>query len=400
MMAMMLVASAMAFAGDSPELKAILKAKTYEEAKQLLDATIGQLASSEEKAKAYNKLVDLALEKVNKETTIITENQLAEQMKTGKVQAYDTLGLAEAICNAINAAIECNKYDQQPNAKNKVSPKFADKNAQRVWVIRPNLVNIGQEEARKGNDAGVLKYWGAFLDSAEDPLFEKQDKKPEETYIGQVAFFTASYAYQAKEFARASKYCDIAMRDANERERALALKMTLMKEDLKTREDSLQYIDQLKALYAQDSSNPTILENIYNMYNAIGEKETAMRVLDEALAADPNNFVALADKGMALLGDGKTAEAVDYLRRAAQVKDDNAVILTYLGTSLCVSAQDLTDEAQKKAMYKEAIEAFDKAKQLDPDKLQSNWGYNRYNAYYNYYGPDAPETKQAEADSK
>ena len=32
--------------------------------------------------------------------------------------------------------------------------------------------------------------------------------------------------------------------------------------------------------------------------------------------------------------------------------------------------------------------------------MQSNWGYNRYNAYYNYYGEDAPETKQAEADSK
>ena len=32
--------------------------------------------------------------------------------------------------------------------------------------------------------------------------------------------------------------------------------------------------------------------------------------------------------------------------------------------------------------------------------LQSNWGYNRYNAYYNYYGENAPETKQAEADSK
>ena len=32
--------------------------------------------------------------------------------------------------------------------------------------------------------------------------------------------------------------------------------------------------------------------------------------------------------------------------------------------------------------------------------LQAKWGYNRYNAYYNYYGEDAPETKQAEADSK
>ena len=31
--------------------------------------------------------------------------------------------------------------------------------------------------------------------------------------------------------------------------------------------------------------------------------------------------------------------------------------------------------------------------------LQAKWGYNRYNAYYNHYGEDAPETKQAEAES-
>ena len=32
--------------------------------------------------------------------------------------------------------------------------------------------------------------------------------------------------------------------------------------------------------------------------------------------------------------------------------------------------------------------------------LQAKWGYNRYNAYYNYYGADAPETKKAEEESR
>ena len=60
MMAVMLVASATAFAGDSDALKAILKAKTYAEAEQLVKSSIDQLANAQEKAKAYNKLVDLA----------------------------------------------------------------------------------------------------------------------------------------------------------------------------------------------------------------------------------------------------------------------------------------------------------------------------------------------------
>ena len=61
MMAVMFVASATAFAGDSDALKAILKAKTYAEAETLLKSSLDQLVSAQEKAKAYNKLVDLAM---------------------------------------------------------------------------------------------------------------------------------------------------------------------------------------------------------------------------------------------------------------------------------------------------------------------------------------------------
>lgn len=51
-------------------------------------------------------------------------------------------------------------------------------------------------------------------------------------------------------------------------------------------------------------------------------------------------------------------------------------------------------------LSKEAVQALDKAKQLDPNKQQANWGYNRYQAYYGLYGADDPKTKDAELDTK
>ena len=51
MMAMFMVASATAFAGDSDALKAILKAKDYAEAEALLKSGLSQLANDQEKAK-------------------------------------------------------------------------------------------------------------------------------------------------------------------------------------------------------------------------------------------------------------------------------------------------------------------------------------------------------------
>ena len=64
MLALAAVFSASAFAQDV--YKQISKIKDYKEAYNLLQANLGSL-SAEEKAKCYNALVDLALDKVAKE---------------------------------------------------------------------------------------------------------------------------------------------------------------------------------------------------------------------------------------------------------------------------------------------------------------------------------------------
>ena len=401
-LAMMMVASATAFAGDSDGLKAILKAKTYTEADQLLKQNLASLADNAEKAKAYNHLLDLVMNKVNDETKIMLENQTSVQMgQADKVKPYDTLGLANAICQSIELAAECNKYDQLPNAKGKVAPKFAEKNAQRVWINRVHLVNIGQEEARKGNDDNVLKFWGTFVDSRNEPLFAAMDKAPEQSYIGQVAFFAGRYAYQAKDIERANKYFDEAMKDPEQKKEALNFKLIAMKSQLKTRQDSLNYVEQLKGLINDNPDNEVILDGLYSMYDGMKMKTEQKALLDGILAKNPNNFVALADMGIMYIGMNDYKAAIPYLRKAIAVNDQNPSVLYYLATSLCIQAQEeTTSAADKKNFYKEAVELYDKCKQIDPDQMQIKWGYNRFNAYYNHYGPEAPQTKQAENDYK
>ena len=399
MMAVMLVASATAFAGDSDALKAILKAKTYAEAEQLVKSSIDQLANAQEKAKAYNKLVDLAMDAFNEQSTIQTENQVAKQM--GKEEKpVDLKLMSEMAYAAVVAGQECDKYDQQPNEKGKVAPKFAAKNAQRLWLTpRNQLVNAGQDALTARDNENARKYWQLFTESSQYPMFKDCDREPQKPFFGQVARFAAVFAYQDKDMQKAVELADIAMQDPEEKENALNLKLEILSSELKTKDDSVKFCNQLKEIYANDK-NDGVMEKLYNVLLGMGEDAAAIKILDDALAANPSNFVALADKGLFLLQAQKAAEAVEYLKKAFDVKPDNAVIATYAGTAYSVQAQDTEDPTAKKALYKQAIELFDKAKELDPDRLQSNWGYNRYNAYYNYYGEDAPETKQAEADSK
>ena len=395
--AMMVLGATSAFAGDSDALKAIMKAKTYAEAEALVKQNLGQLANDAEKAKAYNKLVDLGMKDYNDQQSIMQTNQIMK-----KNDPVDEKVMNEGAYNALINALECDKYDQLPNAKGKVAPKFANANATRVWGARVQLVNAGQTAAQNNESDNVLKYWGAFLDTEDAPLFanKTKEKEGEKEYLGQVALFTARYAYQAKDPARCEKYCDMAMKDEKQAKDALNLKLYVMKDGLKTHADSLAYVDKLKAIYAQDETNEVVLDGLNSMFSSLKMEKEQMELLDAAIAKNPNNFVALANKGMVYIQKNDADNAIKCLKQALDAKPDNVVVLTYLGACYNSKAGNLQDPNGRKVVYQEAIKVLDKAKELDPEKAQANWGYTRYQAYYGYYGPTAAETKKAEAESK
>ena len=395
--AMMVLGATSAFAGDSDALKAVMKAKSYAEAEALLKQNLGQLANDAEKAKAYNKLVDLSMKAYNDQQSIMQTNQIMK-----KNDPIDENAMNEGAYNALLNAVECYKYDQLPNAKGKVAPKFGG-NAARVWSARIQLVNAGQTAAQNNKADDVLKYWGAYLDTETDPLFSSIDAKQKESekeYIGQVALFAARYAYQAKDGARCEKYCDIAMKSEKEAKDALNLKLYVLKDGLKTHADSLSYINKLKDLYAKDANNEVILDGLNSMYSSMRMQKEQEALLDEVLARNPNSFVALANRGMMFIQRNDADNAIKNLKKALDIKPDNVTVMVYLGACYNSKASALQDPNGRKVVYKEAINVLDKAKELDPEKSQANWGYTRYQAYYGYYGPTAAETKKAEEESK
>lgn len=403
--AMLLVGTSAAFAGDSEPLKAILKADNYAAAAQLLNANLGQLASPAEKAKAYNHVTTLALKIFDEQNAIEAANIQAQIQKT-KPQPFDTLAYYESAYNATVNALECAKYDAMPDAKGKVKPKFTATLSPLVANARLQLVTAGNYYAGKSDEANVLKYWGTFLDTDDNPMFAST-KASEKQFIGQVAYYTALYANQAKQYERAEKYADVAMADSAMHQNAENLKYAVMQKALNNRADSLAFADKLKAAVAAEPQNETVFGLLCNIYSGLNMTTELNAAVEDALKSNPNNFTAWAMKGQALANKNSKEEnpnwdeCIDCFKKAIAIKDDNSVALTYLGFALNAKAMLINNdpEAQKK-LYTESAGYLEKSRDVDPDRRQSNWAYPLFQCYYSLYGPDDSRTKEAEALTK
>ena len=353
--ALLAVTATSAFAQD---IKSVLKAKDYAEAQGQLQSCLSSL-NDEDKAKGYNKLVDLSFDKFNKENAVAVEAQTLEQMGQKSNKTYDKQGMYDALLNGLNNALECDKYDQLPNAKGKVAPKFRKKNADRIWPNRIQFVIAGQDGLQGDDQTVAYKYFAAYVDSYTAPLFADVDKGARDEYLGSVALNdTASY------------------------KEALGVKVAFMQQAMKTKEDSLRCLKDVEALYLKDKANENIFSVLAPLYGALGMQDKQDAILAERLAANPNDFMANLVKGQALMNASKWDEAIATLQKATAAKDD-ALALTFLGFCYNNKAAQQQDVAAMKGLFEKAKECFEKARDIDPNQQRASWSYMLDNTNYN-----------------
>ena len=399
--ALMMLGTSAAFAGDSEALKAVLAAKDFNQASQLLKQNLGSMANAQEKAKAYDYVTKLALKTFDAQNAIEAQNVQAKMLKQ-KTPPYDTIAFYQSAYDATVNGLECVKYDAQPNEKGKVKPKFTDALTPSLTNARMQLVNAGNYYAQRNDQDNVLKYWGTFLDTDDNPLFAKA-KEGEKQYLGQVAYYTALYANQAKLYDKAEKYADIAMQDTAMRKQAETFKYSMAQMNLKSNADSVAFAKKMQASYEADPNNETVLGILCNMYSGLNMTSELNALLDKAIATDPNNFTAWAMKGQMLVNklskeqNPNWDECINDFKKAVAIKNDNSVVLTYLGFAINAKASAINGNVvEQKQLYTESMGFLEQAKTIDPNRAQSNWAYPLYQCYYTLYGADDSRTKELE----
>ena len=394
MMAMMLVASATTFAGDSDALKAILKAKDYTEAQSLINSSLTQLTDAAEKAKAYNKLVDLAYEKFKKEDDTKTTNTVMQ-----KNDPIDTEGMIAAGKIALQAAMECDKYDQQPNEKGKVAIKFRQKNQDRLRAVRLSLLQAGIEMANNEKNKEAFENFDVYLTSAKSAFFEGVDGvSKNDPNLGVAAFYGGRAAYNLEKFDKAIEYFKIGVADTAKQIHDLSFDFLLytMRNKQKTAADSAQYINDMLDLYKEYPESEQIYSSISDAYITQGKSAEVIKLAEERMAKYPDSSLPHVYKAFLLMQDKKYDDAISEF---AKVKEDGSPVFlnSIFNSAVCKynkasefneANSDIRTGRLKPAdhekfmnMLKDAQGDFEKAKELDPEQKTVKWQYLLHNVY-------------------
>ncbi len=347
-----------------------MKGQTYAEATATLNAALSGL-SAEQKAKGYNQLVEIVIGDANK---AFSDIQVAN-MNKNKVET-DTY---TPIVNALNDAVKCDEFDSQPNDKGKVAPKFRKKNADRLVAFRNLLINAANETTDPDKK---LVLANAYINSSESPLFAEALKAGDQ-YLGYAQFFAAAAYYNKEDWHKAADYAEKALKCDDVKENAEQYLVSALTKSLKTKSDTLAYLKKLNEV------NPDkYMGQIASVYNQIGEKALSEKILNDALAKDPNNKMAYAIKGENAMSAKNWDEAIKFFKKTVEI--DPAWVQVWFNLGVCASSKgyDLNEQlsengristendAKVKGALREAMGYYEKVRELDPNREAiANWPY-------------------------
>lgn len=387
-MALMVATTSSAFAQDDLVKQAAGMTDKYEDAVKTITPALTS-SQTADKAKAWNTMVDIQMAKITKE-----QAEEAKSKITGGKTTYDTLGMNKAAVEALNAALQCENIDKQPNEKGKVKPKYRKANADRMLNVRSMVINSGLYEYNHHNNEAAYNDFSLYVESAKSSLFEGKDMTKDQ-YMGQVSYYAGLLAYGMKNYEAANKYADIAMKDTAVAADAAEIKIFAMKDQLKSKQDSINYLAVIKDLHIKNPKNEKYTGLLIDFYGTPGHAEEMKQFADEEIARDPNSRMAWALKGEYLMNNKQWDEAVEAYKKAAEL--DPSFVQVIFNIGICYNSKALemnnkladkmgrmtTENLNKvKSVFGQSKVYLEKVKGMDPNREKVNWAYPLYQVYY------------------
>lgn len=397
MTALVAVAATAAFAqNEVKEAKKLLEKGDIEQAIQTLQPVLNA-GTNEDKAAAWN----LISEANYKCFSDLQGKKLEAQVKQLEANV-DEGAMNKAVIDALDAALKCDEFDNMPNEKGKVKPKFRQANQQKFQAARLQCINAGQYFYNQKDYKSAFNAFAAYVNTGNAPLFTGLDLTKDNEYMGEIAYFTSLAAYQEKDYPNVVKYAQIAAQDTAKAKDATEILVFAKKETIKTHADTLEYVDMLKEANAKFPADSRYSAWIGDYYLQSNQYDELAKWAEDEIAKNPQNKFAHTYKGESLRLTNQWDAAVECYKKAFEIDPTYVAAAYQAGVCLNSKAIELKDKlADKKTgmLTKENVEKvkavlneskayLEKVREQDPDREQVNWAYALYQVYYSLQEDD------------
>ena len=298
-------------------------------------------------------------------------------------QSYDAKKINTSLIDATASYVNCVQLEQIPDAKGKVSTKY-DKDIKKAFEKLKNPLYIeGVTQLQKGDYKMSMKLLDTYMSI---PNCQIMNDEPIDSTYYDALYYAANAALLAKDNQSAIKYM-YELKDANYKQESMVYEWLV--NALMTEKDTAKAMEVIAEGLKKHPSNQYMIGQQVNYQIKKGQKEQAIKYLDDAIAANPKSAEYLNVKAGLYLQDKKYDEALDIYKKAMAVDPLNAEAVEGAGESYAVKAVKMDEAADKEKSdakykagrknaeveYKNALEYLEKARVLysSPNKNNLYW---------------------------
>lgn len=323
-----------------------------------------------------------------------------ENIKVIAKQQPDEALMYDALFRSYDYFNETMRLEKIPNEKGKTSNKYTKQIKPILKANQPYYTNSGIYYYNNGDYSAAYKAFKTFLDIKNLDIFAQETLYPDSVY-NQIKSLAGQAATNAEDYPNAIKmFSELTSTDYEQEEtyRYLAINYQAIN-------DSAKYVETVKEGVRKFPDNRFFLESVINVYIRNGQMEEALKYLDEAIESNPGVPEYWRVKGDLYETEFKDEEkALEAFQKALELDPDFTPAIYAIGRLYYNQALKAQQEANEKDLasaqkdkekiddlYRKALPYLEKAHKMSPDDKQY------INALYvTYYALKMPEAAEME----
>ncbi len=271
--------------------------------------------------------------------------------------------------------------EMRPDKKGRVNIEYRDKHAKVLDPYRANLFNAGTYFLRKNEWKEAFEFFEFYLNTADQPLFEKQNYMAADLRMPETAYWATYCGYRLQDPVLTLRHHELALNDSTK----MSFTYQYIAEARRWLNDQELYLETLEKGFRHDPTFSYFFPRLIDAYSARGNNERALALTDSVLSVCDSCELYLFAKSTLLFRLQRYGECVKVSDQVIAINPNHAEAYFNAGTAfvnIALKLDERKDKKQLRKIFQKARPYLERYRKMMPDEVKK-WGPPLYRIYLN-----------------